>query len=217
MVDRTSAVGRGWGSMSLNTTDRVLIGVCAVVWLLLVGVSVAAIVALVDLGRGFHTSSGNAHTPPVLYAIIVVSTLVILGAVPMLLRARRTTWEHPSPARPPGARAATQRLGGSPYLAEPVMVDQARTERLTTFGPAATLSDAAVDRIWLRGTLALLGTMGAALVAVAAATYLMAIGRDGAAWTGYGLAGFATAAMIVIPWHQVRRLRRMLAGDKPSL
>jgi Protein of unknown function (DUF2561) len=73
------------------------------------------------------------------------------------------------------------------------------------------LPDVAVDRIWLRGTVALMGTMGLALVAVAAATYLMAIGHEAFAWTGYGFAGFITLIMPLIPWQHVRRLHRMLA------
>jgi hypothetical protein len=81
---------------------------------------------------------------------------------------------------------------------------------LTTLRPA--LSDAAVDRIWLRGTAALMATMGTALFAVAAATYLMAIGHDAFSWTSYGIAGFVTLVMPLVPWRQVRQLRRTLAA-----
>ncbi|MGH3522266.1 MAG: DUF2561 family protein [Mycobacterium sp.] len=49
------------------------------------------------------------------------------------------------------------------------------------------------------------------MVAVATATYLMAIGHYGAAWTGYGIAGVVTVVMPLIPWRHVRRLRSMLA------
>jgi hypothetical protein len=215
MVDRDPFAGRGWGTVSLNTTDRILVGLCAGVWLLLVGVSVAAIVALVDLGRGFRTGAGNAHTPAMLYAIIVVSALVILAAIPLLLRARRTARADPG-ARSMGGRVygASMRPLRSLGPAARTVVEQAPTERLTAFGPAPS-SDVEVDRIWLRGTIALVGTMGAALVAVAAATYLMAIGRYGAAWTGYVIAGIATALMIVLPWRQVRQLRRLLAEHRP--
>ena len=90
------------------------------------------------------------------------------------------------------------------------MTAQGRTERLTTSRPA--LPDAAVDRVWMRGTVALMGTMGAALLAVATATYLMAIGHDGFSWTSYGIAGFVTLAMPLVPWRQVRQLRGMLAA-----
>jgi hypothetical protein len=69
-----------------------------------------------------------------------------------------------------------------------------------------------VDRVWLRGTAALLGTMGAALLAAALATYLMAIGHDALSWTSYGIAGLITLLMPLVPWRQVRQLRRTLAG-----
>jgi hypothetical protein len=69
-----------------------------------------------------------------------------------------------------------------------------------------------VDRVWLRGTAALMGTMGAALLAVATATYLMAIGHDGFSWTGYGIAGVITLVMPLIPWRHVRQLRGRLAA-----
>jgi hypothetical protein len=81
---------------------------------------------------------------------------------------------------------------------------------------AAPKSDAewsgeTVDRVWLRGTVILTGTMGAALIAVATATYLMAIGHDGASWVGYGFAGAITAAMPVVEWLHIRQLRRVVA------
>jgi len=127
----------------------------------------------------------------------------------MLLRARRITRDGPvarsagSPARPanPSTRAPGQLN---------VQSAQGATERLTTVRPA--LSDAVVDRFWLRGTAALMGTMGAALLAVATATYSMAIGHDSFSWTAYGVAGAITLVMPVIPWRQVRQLRGMLAA-----
>ena len=56
-------------------------------------------VALMDLGRGFHSAKGNPHTSSVLYAIIVISALIILAAIPMLLRARRITRDAPAARR----------------------------------------------------------------------------------------------------------------------
>jgi len=205
MVDRYSQV---WGARSRiapDTADRILVGACAAVWLALVGMSVAAIVALMDLGRGFHDPRGNPHTSSVLYAIIVISALVILAAIPMLLRARRTTRDGPV-ARSAKVSART----ASGHTAVSSVTRQGRTERLTTLRSA--LPDAAVDRVWLRGTAALVGTMGVALLAVAAATYLMAIGHDAFSWTSYGIAGFVTLIMPVVPWLQVRQLRRTLAA-----
>jgi hypothetical protein len=77
--------------------------------------------------------------------------------------------------------------------------------------PAAELSGAAVDRVWLRGIVILAGTMGAALIAVAAATYLMAVGHEGPSWVGYVLAGLVTAAMPAVEWLHVRQLRGLIA------
>jgi hypothetical protein len=210
MVDRYSEAWRGWGTLTPATADRILVGLCAAVWLALVGMSVAAIVALMDLGRGFHESKGNPHTSSVLYAIIIVSALIILAAIPMLLRARRTTRDEPV-ARSGGvpARSARPQPIRSGHPPARTLSAQGRTERLTTLRPA--LPDAAVERIWLRGTVALMATMGLALVAVAAATYLMAIGHYGFAWTAYGIAGFITLTMPLVPWRHIRRLRQMLA------
>ena len=67
-----------------------------------------------------------------------------------------------------------------------------------------------MDRIWLRGTVLLTGTMGAALTAVAAATYLMAVGHDGQSWVAYGLAGAISAAMPAVEWLHIRQLRRIV-------
>jgi hypothetical protein len=210
MIDRYS---QAWGARSKvtpATADRIVLGSCVAIWLTLVGMSVAALVALMDLGRGFHEAKGNPHTSSVLYAIIVISALIILAAIPMLLRARRITRDGPvarsagSPGRPatsPSTRSSGQLNVQSAHGA---------TERLTTLRPA--LSDAVVDRVWLRGTSALMGTMGAALLAVATATYSMAIGHDGFSWTAYGIAGAITLVMPIIPWRHVRQLRGMLAA-----
>ncbi len=198
--------GQRWGTVSPVTVDRILLGACAAVWLAVVGVSVAAVVALVDLGRSFQRT-GSPHTPGVLYAVIIVSALVIVAAIPVLLRARRTG--RAQPARGPRVREAVRRPARPGYVAPRTIADEARTERLTALA-AAGISGAEADRIWLRGTLALAATMGVALIAVAAATYLMAIGRYGPSWTAYGIAGIVTATMPLISWHRVRRLRRLL-------
>jgi len=211
MVSRYSAYRRGSDTLPPDVIDRILVGACAAIWLVLLGVSVAAAVALADLGRGFHNSRGNPHTSSVLYAIIVISALIILASIPMLLRARRTTRDGPLTR---SARATARTTSGQPIRAEhtpaPTITGQGPTERLTTLRPA--LSDAAVDRVWLRGTAVLMITMGVALLAVAVATYLMAIGHDAFAWTSYGIAGLVTLGMPLVPWQQVRQLRRTLAA-----
>ena len=208
MTDRYSQSWGGRGKFTPATSDRILVGSCAVVWLALVGMSVAALVALMDLGRGFHAAKGNPHTSSVLYAIIIISALIIVAAIPMLLRARRVSRDAPasgsgtSPARTVSARSI--RTGPTAGMTP------GATERITTHRPA--LADAEVDRFWLRGTAALMGAMGGALFAVATATYAMALGHDGFSWAGYGVAGAITLVMPLVPWRQVRRLRGMLTA-----
>ncbi|OBA71210.1 hypothetical protein A5641_11090 [Mycobacterium sp. 1554424.7] len=208
MVSRYSAYRRGSDTIPPDVIDRLLMGACAVVWLVLLGVSVAAAVALVDLGRGFHkVAGGGSHTSWVLYAVIIVSALIIAGAIPVLVRARRMGLIEPAtrpPARAP-SRAPVRLMAPAPRTA----AERARQPRVQAAEPAGEWSGAAVDRIWLRGGVLLAGTMGAALIAAATATYLMAVGHDGASWVGYGLAGVITAAMPVVEWLHVRQLRRI--------
>ncbi|BBY37595.1 hypothetical protein MMAN_17290 [Mycobacterium mantenii] len=217
MVSRYSAYRRGVGgddTIAPEVIDRILIGACAAIYLVLLGVSVAAAVALADLGRGFHKAASSPHTTWVLYAVIIVSALIIAGAIPILLRARRMSQSEPAasamtaPARGPSRPSV--RLGSGA-----LRTGTERTQQ-TTVQTAAPASDGewsgeAVDRVWLRGTVILTGTMGAALIAVATATYLMAIGHDGASWVGYGFAGVITGAMPVVEWLHIRQLRRVLA------
>lgn len=212
MADRLFADRRGLAVVSPVAADRILIGVCAAVWLVLVGMSVAAAVALADLNRGFSRAAGSQHTPVVLYVVIIVSALTILGAIPILLRARRTNQTRFAAE---SAGTPARRIGGQSirpgYPPPQTVTAEPSTERLTTIGSAAALSDAEVDRIWLRGAVSLLAVMGVALVAVAAATYLMAVGRNGLAWVGYGVAGVITATMPVLVWWHDRQTQRLLA------
>jgi hypothetical protein len=216
MAGGAPAGRRERGTVSPAAADRILVGSCAAIWLMVVGMSAAAGAALADLGRGFHNTPQSPHTSSVLYAVIVISALIILAAIPMLLRARRTTSTEPAirsgdvPMRDLSVRASRP---GDP--SEPAVTQHARTERLTALRPVTALPEAAMDRIWLRGVAALVGVMGMAFVGVAAATYLMAIGRDGAAWTCYVFAGLLTAAMPAIPWRLLRHVRYMLAEYGP--
>jgi hypothetical protein len=209
MVSRYSAYRRGSDTIPPDVIDRILVGACAVVWLVLLGVSVAAAVALVDLGRGYHKMAGGSHTSWVLYAVIIVSALIIAGAIPVLVRARRMGLIEPA------TRSAAARVPNRPpvRLMAPTprtAAERARQPRAQAAEPTAGWSGAAVDRLWLRGTVLLTGTMGAALIAAATATYLMAVGHDGPSWVGYGLAGAVTAAMPVVEWLHVRQLRRIV-------
>ena len=211
MASRYSAYRHGSDTVPPDVIDRILVGACAAIWLVLIGVSVAAAVALADLGQGFHKMARNSHTTWVLYVVIIVSALIIAGAIPVLLRARRTAQAEP-PARLVGASArvtASQPVGTERAAARTV-AERARSPRIPAVTPES--SDATTDRIWLRGTVALTGTMGVALVAVAAATYLMAVGHDGASWFAYGLAGIVTAGMPAIEWLHVRQLRQVVAA-----
>jgi hypothetical protein len=211
MVSRYSAYRRGADTVPPELIDRILLGACAAIWLVLLGVSVAAAVALADLNRGFHKMASSPHTTWALYAVIIVSALIIAGAVPVLLRARRMAQTDPD-ARPAStaARAAGRPLlrPGSPTPR--TVAEQAREHREHPEAPAAAWSGDEVDRIWLRGTVIMAGTMGAALIGVAAATYAMAVGHDGPSWVGYGLAGLLTAALPAVEWLHVRQLRRLI-------
>lgn len=215
MASRYSAYRSGSDTIPPDVIDRILLGACAAIWLIWLGVSVAAAVALADLGQGFHKTARNSHTTWALYAVIIVSALIIAGAIPVLLRARRMAGGEPvarsivtqgrSPARPgaPAARTAEQRAR---------LRQRAQASAQAAAGHAAEWSGEEADRIWLRGTLLLTSTMGGALIAVAAATYAMAVGHDGVSWVVYGVAGLITAAMPVVEFIHVRQLRSVVTA-----
>ncbi|HET9874306.1 MAG TPA: DUF2561 family protein [Mycobacterium sp.] len=209
--NRWAAEGR-----SPDTVDRLLVGLCALIWLILLGMSVAAVVALVDLGRGFHKPTQSSHTG-LLYIVIGVSALIILAAIPVLLRARQTTPvrrpDRPPPGFPPerGSAPSHRTAPGAPRAG----FDGRAGGRRHTAAPAVEPDSDQVDRVLLRGMTELASAIGVALTAVAGATYLMAIGKDGAAWAGYGVAGLITAVMPVVPWWYLRQLRDVLATHRP--
>lgn len=182
-----------------ETVDRVLVGVCGAIWLVLLAASVIATVALVRLGTG-QAGAGEKQSSWLLYSIIVVSALVIAGAIPLLIRARRDAQAEPAAAELP-----------APPPESPARAADAPTEKMRVFGtavdphqpepaPADAVSriDAVLERIWLRGTTILLGAMGLALTAVAIATYLLAVRSDLGAWVALGVAGAITAAMVAV-------------------
>jgi hypothetical protein len=211
MVGRYSSYRRGPDPVvNPNLIDRVMIGTCAGIWLVLIGVSVAAAVALADLARGFHKVARTPHTTWVLYAVIAVSALIIAGAIPVLLRARRITQAEPvvrsralqggSSGRLPTRQPART---GPRAVAEP-----ARGEPVKAYGAFDEWSGEMVDRIWMRGALALTSAIGASLAGVAVATYLMAAGHDTVSWVSYGFAGAIAAGLPAIEYFYVRQLRR---------
>jgi hypothetical protein len=216
---------------SPDTLDRALVGVCVVIWLAFIGVSVAATVVLVHMGTGGHSQDTTSHTPWPLYLVIGVSAVIIVGAIPLLVRARRTALgestrgpaKMPAPVRRPAGGAAGAPLPGT----------EVPTEKLRVFGSIADpiergsasfrapesrrrlaggLSEEIVDRLWLRATAVIAGAIGAAMLAVAAATYLMGVDKDDPAWAAYGVAAVITVAMPVIPWLYLRQLRGTIAA-----
>ena len=195
-----------------ENVNRLLLAACALVWLAVIGVTVAAIVALVELGSGRAGDAPRASgTPWGLYVVIGISAAVILGSVPLLLRARRAALQQPPPRRQP---VVTPRR-------TPV---EAPTEKLRVFGateptragdrrpPAASLlaggmSDEMVDQMWLRFIASMATAMGVATLAVATATYFMGVRDDGSATAALVAAGIVTVLMPLIPIRQLRQLR----------
>jgi hypothetical protein len=199
---------------TLDQTDRILAGVCAALWLTALGAGVAAVVALVDLGTNHTATASESDTPWLLYAVIAISAAVIVGAVPLLIRARRSAVNG---AQKPAIHAeSTPRAG----FGDPV----AATTRLNTVGgpairrgaaPPATsrvgFPTAAVDQIWLRSSLVIAAAIGAATTLIGVGTYLMATESDTAGWVAYGLAAIVTVGMPAAPWFFLRQLRDVLA------
>jgi hypothetical protein len=198
---------RAVNARSPETVDRLMVGVCGAIWLVLLAISVIATVALVQLGRG-HVDGAEKHSSWLLYSIIVVSALIIIGAIPLLMRARRTALTEPGPTP------------DEPAADAPVRPTEAPTEKLRVFGtavdpyalqpqsaaPMPQVPVAAVERLWLRGSVSLLAAMGLALIAVATATYLLATASDTGAWTALGTAAVITVAMPAILVAFQRRL-----------
>jgi hypothetical protein len=216
----------GLDPSELDRIDRILLGACAAIWLAALGAGVAAVVALVDLGRG-PESSGDSGTPWLLYTVIGVSAVVIIAAVPLLLRARRSAMEESQPFARPAARTAP----AQPQ--PPVRGAEAATEKLRILGTAGdqvtrpgypapraattaapSPSVAAVDQLWLRCAVVIACAIGIAMVAIGVATYLMAVDSNAAAWVFFGLAGLLTLGMPAVPWFYLRELRTVL--DKPE-
>lgn len=209
--------GNGFDLAALDRTDRILLGSCAAVWLAALGAGVAATVALVDLSRGHTASSAESGTPWVLYTVIGVSALVIVAAVPLLLRARRaSTTAEPVPDGPPkaavpqpqspvrGAEAPTEKFRAPAVVAEPSGPIPLVLQR-----PAGA---AALEQLWLRSAVAIASAMGVATLLTGVSTYLMAVASDTVAWVLYGLAGVITVGMVAIPWYFLRELRALLEG-----
>lgn len=181
----------------LNTTDRILAGVSAVGWLAALGAGVAALVALVDLGRGHTQTVESSDTPWLLYTVIGISVVVIVAAIPLLLRARAQADSRP-PARNAGAR--------SQPVSQPVA-----PRRVGYTGPTYrqdAVATALVEKVWLRFVLSVTCALGVATAVIGLGTYLLATDHGVAAWSAYGLAGVVTLGMIALPIVAIRELDR---------
>lgn len=196
------------GPDSLDNVDRILLGAGGAVWLTALGTGVAATVALADLAGASAPAAGDGDTPWLLYGVIGISAAVIAAAVPLLLRARRNAQDEPAPLTV--QRGRTPGEGSAADTAEPP------TEKLSVAAvtPVPSRLDAGdnarVEQLWLRCALVIAIAMGAAMIAIGVATYLMAVGNDLASWVLYGLAAVITLAMPVAPWWYLRELRALL-------
>ncbi|MDR3664852.1 MAG: DUF2561 family protein [Mycobacterium sp.] len=201
-----------------DQVGRVLLGACAGIWLAALGAGVAAVVALVDLGAKHPNGAQSPPTPWLLYSVIAVSAAVILGAVPLLLRARR------------GGRPALPLIGGGPADADSRTASgEVPQNALRSFddpvvrrysaSPATSMVGfpvVAVDQLWLRSTVGIAAAIGAATLFVFLGTYMMADRHDELAWMLYGLALIITVGMVAIPWYCLRGLRDVLQSTAES-
>jgi hypothetical protein len=205
-----------------DRTDRILLGACAAIWLAALGVGVAATVALADLGSAQQEASGDSGTPWLLYIVIAISAAVIIGAVPLLIRARREAMaDAEPPARPaPGQAVGRRQESGRADATEKMRISGATAGRIHSgpgYAAAVTHSTslpaplvAAIDQVWLRCAVLIACAIGIAMVAIGVATYLMAVESDTASWVFFGLTGLITLAMPAIPWFYLRELRTLL-------
>ncbi len=215
---------------SPESVDRMLIGLCAVIWLAFVGMLVGAIVVIAGMGE----DSGSSGSSWGIYIVIGVSLAVIVGAVPLLLRARKSAAQRTARGasktapKPKGANSS----GGATAPSGPPPAE-ASTEKLKTFGgladhvshvpkdyngpgsPAyraateAAAKRAVINRLWLRATVGIAGAIGLALLAVVTGTYLLAVQSDTAAVIAFVFAGVITCAMGAIPWVTLKKLREL--------
>ena len=151
-------------SSDAESLDRILLAACAVIWLAALGSAVAATVALVGLGSGHSAeSSSSSGTPWLLYGVIGVSALIIVGAIPLLVRARRAALDDPRAGHGAGARPARdgrKLLRGHPIRgrrqlrsSQPAAAPTRARSAYPAFSGVSSFDASlppAVDRIWLR-------------------------------------------------------------------
>lgn len=213
MADDTSAArGSRLNPETLDQTDRILLGVCAALWLIALGAGVAAIVALVDLSSNNVGTSGESETPWLLYTVIGVSAVVIVAAIPLLLRARRSAAE--GAGSPYAGTRPDQSVFGDPVQTSNQRSAGAPAIRRQPIPPASSrlgFPTAAVEQIYLRCPVAIASAMGASTALIGLATYLAATEHEASAWAAYGVAGVIIVAMPAVPVFFLRQLRAVLA------
>ncbi|WP_395311117.1 DUF2561 family protein [Mycobacterium sp. AMU20-3851] len=200
-----------------DNLERILLGACAAIWLLALGAAVAATVALVDLANGRGTvraeisEASGSETPWVLYTVIGVSAAVIVIAIPLLVRARRQGGHRSIRDYTPAGGSVAEDIAAVPTRAE-----RRRQETARSVGDAGGLGArgaALVDQVYVRCALSIACAVGAGVLAVGAATYLMATDSGGAAIAFYIIAGIVTVAMPVLPWFYLRELRAVTGAN----
>jgi hypothetical protein len=201
-----------------DNLDRILLGACAVIWLAALGAAVAATVALVDLANGRGTvraelsEASGSETPWVLYTVIGVSAAVIVIAIPLLVRARRQNGHRSIRDYTPAGGSVAEDIAAVPTRAE-----RRRQEAALSVGDAGGLGvrgGALVDQVYVRCALSIACAVGAGVLAIGAATYLMAGHSGGAAVAFYIIAGIVTVAMPVLPWFYLRELRAVTGAGR---
>lgn len=216
------------GRRSPDVVDRLLVGISGAIWLVLLAVGVIAAIALVGLGRG-RSGTEASESPWVLYTVIAISSVTLLGAIPLLIRARRGALADPAGEAPAPASASAPAAAATP-VREPAV--EAPTEKLRVFGsvvdrPAKPepkpdsaqpggLPAGPTERVLLRCAASILAAMGLALIGVATATYLFAVGSDTAAWVAIGFAAVITAAMPAVSVFFQRQLGGVSGADAPA-
>ena len=118
------------GQRSPDVVDRLLVGISGAIWLVLLAVGVIAAIALVGLGRG-RSGTEASESPWVLYTVIAISSVTLLGAIPLLIRARRGALADPAGEAPAPASASAPAAAATP-VREPAV--EAPTEKLRVFG-----------------------------------------------------------------------------------